>query len=218
MRSQFYTWSADLGTNNTVILGQQFSIFTGGIGNNIPNPAKTSAHQFIVVDNFGCTPTAMILGSDDGGGIATGATYRGQSAYNSLAGPRAYIQFRINTTDYFADPDGVTRDGIPGSFAPYPSSVFFEPCRKKNQPVYILPGQTWDVLVTAYNSTSTGASTSVTSPTFKAFVKYTLYDGPDSIIATRLLEQGIKVTPKNVDWYKQNLIASAPTETPPDMK
>ena len=218
MRSQFYDWSAQLGTNNTVTLGQQFSIFTGGIGNNLPNPANTSANQFIVVDEFGCTPSAMILGTADGGGIATGATYRGYATYNSIAGPRAFIQFRINTTDYFSDPDGVARDGIPGSFAPYPRSIFFEPCRQPQKPVYILPGQTWDVLVVAYNSISTGGSTTLTSPVFRAFIKYTLYDGPDAIIATRLLEQGIKVSPKNVDWYKQNLIASAPAEAPPDMK
>jgi hypothetical protein len=218
MRSQFYEWSAQAGTNNTVILGQQFSIFTGGIGNGIPNPANTSANQFIVVDNFGCTPSAMILGSADGGGITGGDVFRGQPTYNSIAGPRAYLQFRINTTDYFADPDGVTRDGIPGSYAPYPASVFFEPCRKKQKPVYILPGQTWDVLVVAYNSITNGASSTIVNPTLKAFIKYTLYDGPDAIIATRLVEQGIKVSPKNVDWYKQNLIARAPTESPPDMK
>ena len=112
----------------------------------------------------------------------------------------------------------MARDGIPGSFAPYPRSIFFEPCRQPQKPVYILPGQTWDVLVVAYNNISNGATTTITNPVFRAFIKYTLYDGPDAIIATRLLEQGIKVSPKNVDWYKQNLIASAPAEAPPDMK
>ena len=39
-----------------------------------------------------------------------------------------------------------------------------------------------------------------------AFVKYTLYDGPDALIANKLLELGITVNPANVDWYKRTLI------------
>jgi hypothetical protein len=39
-----------------------------------------------------------------------------------------------------------------------------------------------------------------------AFVKYTLYDGPDALIANKLLEMGITVNPNNVDWYKRSLL------------
>ena len=39
-----------------------------------------------------------------------------------------------------------------------------------------------------------------------AFVKYTLYDGPDALIANKLLEMGVSVNPNNVDWYKRTLI------------
>jgi hypothetical protein len=39
-----------------------------------------------------------------------------------------------------------------------------------------------------------------------AFVKYTLYDGPDALIANKLLELGVTVNPNNVDWYKRTLI------------
>tara|TARA_Y100000034_G_scaffold47395_1_gene58374 strand:- start:53 stop:958 length:906 start_codon:yes stop_codon:yes gene_type:complete len=39
-----------------------------------------------------------------------------------------------------------------------------------------------------------------------AFVKYTLYDGPDALIANKLLEMGVTVNPNNVDWYKRTLI------------
>jgi len=38
------------------------------------------------------------------------------------------------------------------------------------------------------------------------FIKYTLYDGPDALIANKLLELGITVNPANVDWYKRTLI------------
>jgi spermidine/putrescine-binding protein len=37
-------------------------------------------------------------------------------------------------------------------------------------------------------------------------VKYTLYDGPDALIANKLLELGVTINPNNVDWYKRTLI------------
>jgi hypothetical protein len=42
----------------------------------------------------------------------------------------------------------------------------------------------------------------------QAFCKYTLYDGPDALIANKLLEMGISINPGNVDWYKRSLLAS----------
>ena len=42
-----------------------------------------------------------------------------------------------------------------------------------------------------------------------ASVSYTLYDGPDSLIANKLLEMGVSVNPGNVDWYKRTLIGGA---------
>jgi spermidine/putrescine-binding protein len=66
--------------------------------------------------------------------------------------------------------------------------------------VYVLPGQTWSVLYRPVN-TALAATTGVA-----AFVKYTLYDGPDALIANKLLEMGVTVNPNNVDWYKRTLI------------
>ena len=40
----------------------------------------------------------------------------------------------------------------------------------------------------------------------QAFIKYTLYDGPDALIANKLLEMGIAITPDAVDNYKQKVI------------
>ena len=39
----------------------------------------------------------------------------------------------------------------------------------------------------------------------QAFFKYTLYDGVDCLIALKLLEQNITITPENVDTFKKNL-------------
>ena len=70
--------------------------------------------------------------------------------------------------------------------------------------VYVLPGQTFQILyTTSVGTTSTDAtSTEVVS----CFVKYTLYDGPDALIANKLLELGVTINPNNVDWYKRSLI------------
>ena len=62
----------------------------------------------------------------------------------------AYLQVRINTTDYFLNPDNVTNDGIPGTASPYPRSLDFQPSFNLYPDVYVLPGQVWDVRYTAY--------------------------------------------------------------------
>ena len=73
--------------------------------------------------------------------------------------------------------------------------------------VYVLPGQTWSVIVNLDNAISiSGASTTADVGVVAAFVKYTLYDGPDALIANKLLELGVTVNPNNVDWYKRTLI------------
>ena len=66
-------------------------MFIGGVGNNITKPAETTATQFIVIEDIACTP---ILG---------GA-----------------LQVRINTTDYFQNPDVTDMVGVPGLASPYP--------------------------------------------------------------------------------------------------
>ena len=75
--------------------------------------------------------------------------------------------------------------------------------------MYVLPGQTWDVRYTAFQTSGIGAGL----PN-QCFVKYTLYDGPDSLIANKLLEMGITVNPGNVDWYKRSLLSAASAPAP----
>lgn len=209
MRSQVYEWDASRtnvsGSSMTrTQFGSALSIFVGGFGNNITKPAETTATQFCVIEDVAVTPSAFTM-------YGSTTTYRGLLAGISdtstgIAGPRAYVQIRINTTDYFLDPDNVGNDGVPGTASPYPRSVNFQPVFNLYPDVYVLPGQTWDVRVTAYQSTN--VATTLTAGQLQCFVKYTLYDGPDALIANKLLEMGISVNPGNVDWYKRTLIQS----------
>ena len=199
MRSQVYEWSnlAPSGQTSSlrrtvdavavdVPVNREYDIFIGGIGNNITKPAETTATQFIVIEDIAC------------------------SAY--LGGA---LQVRINTTDYFQNPDVTDQAGVPGLASPYPrgssDSAVVDATTDTVQllksfdlypDVYVLPGQVFQIL---YSLTSTNTATTATT-VVAAFVKYTLYDGPDALIANKLLELGVTINPNNVDWYKRTLI------------
>ena len=202
MRSQVYEWSNLQTSSNQlrrlstdqpaqVVGNREYDIFTGGVGNNITKPAETTATQFIVIEDIAASP------------VISGA-----------------VQIRINTTDYFQNPDVTNMDGIPGLASPYPrganstldltatdaTTVGSENILKSFDlypDVYVLPGQTFQILYLTPTGTTTDAtSTEVVS----CFVKYTLYDGPDALIANKLLELGVTINPNNVDWYKRSLI------------
>ena len=131
-----------------------------------------------------------------------------------------FMQLLINTTSYFNETDGTVGPGLPGTASPCPESAACRSTFDFESPVYILPGQQWDVQVTVYNdsrgiigdSTTTynysasDPSLTVTSEDLCCLVQYTLYDGPDALIATKLVEMGIAVRPENVDWYKRQLL------------
>ena len=199
MRSQVYEWSnlqananqlrrttADLPV--AVVANREYDIFTGGLGNNITKPAETTATQFIVIEDVAASP------------LLSGA-----------------VQIRINTTDYFQNPDVTDMSGIPGLASPYPrgapssidttletaGAVGDQNILKSFDlypDVYVLPGQTFQILYS--NTGTTPDSTEIVS----CFLKYTLYDGPDALIANKLLELGVTINPNNVDWYKRSLI------------
>lgn len=216
MRSQVYEWDANR-TNvsgnamSTAQFGSALSIFVGGFGNNITKPAETTATQFCVIEDIAVTPSAFVMNGSSVDYRGLPANYPGApnaTTSTGIAGPRAYVQIRINTTDYFLDPDNVGNDGVPGSASPYPRSVNFQPCFTLYPDVYVLPGQTWDVRVTAYQSNNYFPGDDLKAGALQCFVKYTLYDGPDALIANKLLEMGISVNPGNVDWYKRTLIQS----------
>ena len=199
MRSQVYEWSnlAPSGQTSSlrrtvdavpvdVPVNREYDIFIGGIGNNITKPAETTATQFIVIEDIAC------------------------SAY--LGGA---VQVRINTTDYFQNPDVTDQAGVPGLASPYPRGssntagadaltdyVQLLKSFDLYPDVYVLPGQVFQILYSLQSANTSGAVTTVVA----AFVKYTLYDGPDALIANKLLELGVTINPNNVDWYKRTLI------------
>jgi len=213
MRSQVYEW-ANLSTSGNFMLRrglnassvtlpttQAISVFTGQYGNNITKPAETTATQFVVIEDIAA------------------------SAYNGGA-----VQVVINTTEYFQNPDVTQQAGVPGTASPYPrgSSDGFAAAQatgavvsaigtdndngvqllnafELTPDVYVLPGQVWDM---RYSLTTVNLPTGLIGSTLSvaAFVKYTLYDGPDALIANKLLELGVTVNPNNVDWYKRTLI------------
>jgi len=199
MRSQVYEWSnlAPSGSSSSlrrtvdavpvdVPVNREYDIFIGGIGNNITKPAETTATQFIVIEDIAC------------------------SAY--LGGA---LQVRINTTDYFQNPDVTDQAGVPGLASPYPrgssdkavadaltDSVQLLKSFDLYPDVYVLPGQVFQILYSLQTSNTSTSATTVVA----AFVKYTLYDGPDALIANKLLELGVTINPNNVDWYKRTLI------------
>ena len=192
MRSQVYEWSNLAPENQTsslrrttdavpvdVPVNREYDIFIGGIGNNITKPAETTATQFIVIEDIAC------------------------SAYYGGA-----IQVRINTTEYFQNPDVTAMAGVAGNASPYPRGISDGANNLLKSfdlypDVYVLPGQVYDVLYTQQGGNLTQ---STTADCVACFVKYTLYDGPDALIANKLLELGITVNPANVDWYKRTLI------------
>jgi len=196
MRSQVYEWanlapatqtsSLRRGTSDQPVFvtnNREYDVFIGGIGNNITKPAETTATQFIVIEDIAATP------------------YLGGA-----------VQIRINTTDYFQNPDVTDQAGIPGLASPYPrgsASTNGGTDAGDNllksfdlyPDVYVLPGQVFQILFSLRTATS-DTDTEVVA----CFVKYTLYDGPDALIANKLLELGVTINPNNVDWYKRTLI------------
>ena len=90
MRSQVYEWDASrsghggdaISAANPLSFGRAYSIFIGGVGNNITKPAETTATQFVVIEDIGVTPTSYELGNGAGG------------AGDGIAGNRSYLRHR----------------------------------------------------------------------------------------------------------------------------
>lgn len=149
----------------------------------------TKATEFIVVEHIASSPVTIPTST---GTIA------------AIVNPGA-VQIRINTTEYFLNPDGSPTAGIPGIAAPYPRSTAYQDSFNLNPDVYVLPGQNWEIVYTLL-STITADATTTGRILVRIVTKYTLYDGTDAVIANKLLEMGISVKPANIDWYKRMLI------------
>ena len=170
MRSQVYEWanmSAVVGTASLqrtvgdlvspVAANTSSDIFIGGIGNNITKPAETTATQFIVIEDVSCSP--WIGGS---------------------------VQVRINTTDYFQNPDVTQMNGVPGLASPYPRGcptsqvtaagvTTYTPDNLLKSfdlypDVYVLPGQVFQILYTPTLGTNDVSVTDAGNIVVMAFI------------------------------------------------
>ena len=163
-----------------------YDIFTGTTGNSISTANLVRSTQFVVLEEVGLTP------------------FRG-----------ANLQLVINTTSYFENPDKTVSQGIPGLASPYPvgsasgniaglTDSILPFGVMKNLPIYILPGQHWSFQFNVKTSIVAGAESAAS---VGCSIVYTLYDGPDAMIANKLLEKGFPVTEDTVNTYKVNLLA-----------
>jgi len=182
MRAQFFDYVETVG--QATIVGQ-LPVMQTALG----RIQFTKATEFIVIDDIGATP------------FDTAAVTAGFFPVVTAGGNETAVQIKINTTEYFLNPDGSATFGIPGRAAPYPRSNNFYQTFFLDPEVYVLPGQNWEILL--YNG---NANITTTYPMPRVFVKYILYDGTDAVIANKLLEMGIAVKPANIDWYKRMLI------------
>ena len=176
MRAQTYEFKND---GVAISAGTQQSIFlpkTGGL-TKLNQTIKAETNEFIVIEEIAVTPD---VGS-------------------------AKVQIKLGTTEYFKNPDGTSSHGVPHYAIPYPRSTNYQKIFELYPDVYVLPGQTWDVLV--HNR-----SAIATTDDFRVYVKHTLYDGPDAVIATRLMGMGVSVSPSNVDWLKRLMIERGSTD------
>ena len=140
----------------------------------------------------------------------------------------------INTTAYNVNPDGTSNDNsaFPGLSYPFPDGAevddttgiaagnagqYVYSMAKLNQPIYILPGQTFENKFIPLSGVSHRCYCSGCRPTYQftpgdsvtSFTTFSVYDGPDALIASKLVEMGYPISMSNVDWYKRQLLSEA---------
>ena len=138
----------------------------------------------------------------------------------------------VNTTSYNVNPDGTSTDvsAFPGLSYPFPEGAenndatgvaignpgdYIYSMNKLNQPIYILPGQTFENKfiplsgVTGATIVPGGDGQFTPGDSVVSFTTYSVYDGHDALIASKLVEMGYPVSMSNVDWYKRQLLAEA---------
>jgi len=161
-----------------------FTDYRGGLG----RIQFTKATEFIVIEHIASSPET--LPSDVEVPI--------------IVNPGG-LQIKINTTFYFLNPDGSATAGVPGIAAPYPRSTSYQDAFSLDPPVYVLPGQNWELVYTVDGQISGGL---FSRTCVLVACKYTVYDGRDAVVANKLLEMGISVTASNADWYKRQLMSN----------
>ena len=184
-------------TNMTA--GSSTDTFSDSIGPSLTMPTAATATQFIVIEK----PLCSILA-------------------------QGRVKPIINTTAYNLNPDGTSDDisAFSGLAYPFPDGAenndavgtaagnagqYTYSMNKLNQPIYILPGQTFEnkfIPLTAVTGSSVvgGGDNLIPGDSVCSFTTYSVYDGPDALIASKLVEMGYPVSMANVDWYKRQLL------------
>jgi len=126
-------------------------------------------------------------------------TQLGAEPFKNNGGSNTMMQISFDATEYFgmyvASPSQVNPSGVP---AP-------------NQAIPVQFGEDniqIGILTSSYDATSTPfelQNQNLSEGQFQVFVKYTTYDGVESVVAKKLVEMGITVNPENVSWYVQEM-------------
>ena len=131
VRRQAYEWLvSDLGNlppKRLDELDRPQSIFYSQLGNaTLKNRQQTSDDEFIVIQYFGSTP-----------GIYP------NSGNNWV--PGGYVNFVIDTTTYFSNPDDLPGPGLSGTAQPFPINTSYSPAFVGAWNLEIPPDTNWDI-------------------------------------------------------------------------
>ena len=149
-------WTVQWDDDGSVPVADLTNLYTGesifydnpGATNALKSRNRTKDDQFIVLQYYGSTPGR------------TNVTESELDDPNDWS-PGTYMQYKVGTTYYFENLDGVKNMGMPGSAAPYPISISkgggkggYRPILgdKTYIPVEIPPGTDWDIILTIINS------------------------------------------------------------------
>jgi len=115
---------------------------------------------------------------------------------------KGFVQLMINTTMYF---DGLGNGGSSGISN---LAVSFPPDKGDSLDVYLLPGQRMAIwLMMGARDVKSESGRALDGDEYIDFcMKYTKFDGTDSILANQLLEMGISVSSREINWLKRRLI------------
>ena len=125
-------------------------------------------------------------------------TQLGNEPFKNNGGSNTMMQISFDATEYFgmyvASPSQVNPSGVPA-----PNQAI--PAQFGSDNIQI------GILTSSYDATSTFElqNQNLSEGQFQVFVKYTTYDGVESVVAKKLVEMGITVNPENVSWYVQEM-------------
>ena len=125
-------------------------------------------------------------------------TQLGDEPFKNNGGSNTMMQISFDATEYFgmyvASPSQVNPSGVPA-----PNQAINAQFGSDNVQI--------GILTSSYDATSTFElqNQNLSEGQFQVFVKYTTYDGVESVVAKKLVEMGITVNPENVSWYVKEM-------------